>query len=243
MAECLVTKLKSVVNNDNLLKLGEIRVEAYGAITIESIAADTFLKCITGTFEDGTTEKTVRGYASFNNMTNPSIISIMPKYNLSNIGGWNGLFVDLKELKYCYKLTRVGTIKAIAGSLKDVNEWIAASNITSLTIYTAEGFEASHIESLSNLKAVINLELRNTAGGKITLNLENLPNLFPNIKTLKLFDINIEGNISELILPSTCTSCTMRNIPATLTGSKATFLANNPQITTADFSYSSGITE
>lgn len=241
MAECLVTKLKSVVNDDSLLKLGELRVKAAGAIAITSPSYYTSLRCITGAFEDGTIEKTVIGYASFNNMTNPSVVSISPKYNLTTISGWSGLYVDLKDLKACYKLTTVG-IRATSGSLKDVNDWVAAPNITSLTIYSTQGFEASQVEDLSNFKEVRILELRTVVEKNISLNLENLPNLFPNLTTLALYSVQIEGNINELILPSTCTSCIMTYIPATLTGSKATFLANNPQVTTADFTGSKGIT-
>ena len=125
MNNCLITRLKGSVNDENLRKFGEIRI-----FVNDSGGADNFLvtasnrgglvaECLNGTFHDETT--TIKscnknGYIQDNGVIGV-IISIDNKYNLNGIGnnrfeGRINLIGDLEQLSYCEDLKVLSFLKS-----------------------------------------------------------------------------------------------------------------------------------
>ena len=136
---CLVTKLKGTVNNDSLLKLGELRFEAPSGLTKISagsynspVVIDLISGSATAYKGSGADETQVTfpviagdGTATFISTTSECVFSIISKYEVRGIGGLLVAgYVDLKELKYTKNLNGVNTNSVqtphIYGNIKDL---------------------------------------------------------------------------------------------------------------------------
>lgn len=131
--DCLVTKLKGIVDNGDLLKIGELRIKTNLQSTIKLGYSDTsrVVKNLTGNFisPSGVNEVTVGVVASMSEATSmtagvDNIISIPEKYKLSYLEGTiRGINLDIKELDYMpnliYALNMV--LSGDTSELKNVN--------------------------------------------------------------------------------------------------------------------------
>lgn len=115
----------------------------------------------------------------------------------------------------------------------DVTGCFALPALTTLKVSNCHG-------NLNNVQSSV-LQILDMKNCLITGNVTFLNNLSA-IKTINLYDTTeLVGDINDISLPSTCTTCRIiRNLK--ITGSIATFRANNPNCTTVDFSGCSNVT-
>ena len=174
MEKCLVTKLNGVVSNNEILKIGELRVK------IDSTDAPEFYNHFMATGNEVIVNKLVdEGLnAEFPNsfgteggydgkLSGKGRLSIMNKYNITSLELFQLAFPEfdiLEEIKY---------MKALA-ALKSFNQHL-----------NAEKFPYSSV--------LIYLNVNNIDG-----RLSALANKIPNVSTLYVNKSNIEGNISDL---------------------------------------------
>lgn len=106
MENCLVTKLKGVVDNTNLKKLGVFTVEVTGATSAELFTMRPYqgstitFKDLTNTFSDGTTEKTItRDSDGVLLAAGNHKIEVSPKYNIDTLALNNAKYAfDVEDL-------------------------------------------------------------------------------------------------------------------------------------------------
>ena len=174
MEKCLVTKLNGVVSNNEILKIGELRVK------IDSTDAPEYYNHFNATgnevivnklVDDGLNAEfpnrfgTEGGYDG--NLSGKGRLSIMNKYNLTRLELNQLVFPEfdiLEEIKY---------MKAFA-NLQSFNQHL-----------NTEKFPYSSV--------LTNLNVNNIDG-----RLSELANKIPNISTLYISASRIKGNISEL---------------------------------------------
>lgn len=167
MNECLVTKLKSSVNDNELYRIGELR----GVITVDNPDAQFVVKglnpniekdyvvTVEANFQDGTTKRDIFVPKGTNkhqtalkvSLVKGNIIKIYPKYYLTEIRLENVHF-DFSELQYCKSL------KYLSG--------ITGEGINDLSyLYDIEGFQ------------MYNCALE-TGGAKVIGDLSRMPKSF-----------------------------------------------------------------
>jgi hypothetical protein len=136
---CLVTKLKGTVNNDSLLKLGELRFKLPSGLTkayAGQYGAPVEISLISGTATayKGSGESQVQvtfpvtagdGVGTYITTTSECVVSVISKYELTSISGIIVAgYIDLAELKYCKTINNVSTSLApainIFGDIKDL---------------------------------------------------------------------------------------------------------------------------
>lgn len=125
MNNCLVTKLKGTVDNDQLFKLGELRVKI-GKDDYLGFAADDSqtISVVDGDllFDGQTTCQLTNGFQDLVNITGEGTVSIPNKYNLTFFEANFKEKVDLNELRYCTKLNVINLKGSdLAYSLDDFN--------------------------------------------------------------------------------------------------------------------------
>lgn len=234
MSNCLVTKLKSSVNEDSLRKLGELMCELskgkqyYSAVTGESSS----IRAIDGAFSDGSKESNTPV-----EVTTDTKVAISNKYKLYSLSLTLREF-DLDELRYCsnmgeLRLVSAGGIKGDLSALKNLQK------LTKLQVSTEVKYSNPNIigdiSVLASLKALnlVTLSYTGISGDIASLNGSNIKQAYFNTCT------KLSGSIDTLILPN-CTELYVPYCP-NITGSAATFKANNPS---CNLVYNnSGITE
>lgn len=111
MENCLFTKLKGSVNNDQLLKLGELRVKIEGPANYLGLAADDgqTISVVDGDllFNGQTTIQLTNNYQNNVNITGEGTVSIPNKYNLTILEANFKEQIDLEKLRYCTKLKTI----------------------------------------------------------------------------------------------------------------------------------------
>lgn len=144
MGKCLITKLSGVVQNEDLLKMGELEIILKGnsssgkRIPSFSFTEATVIKAINGLISDvftnnGNKAQELNISSSSGNMScfadGEVRLRVQNKYNLVSLyeqdnDSFADLEIDLADLKYCKSLTRLnlGYKKTVKGSFEDIKD-------------------------------------------------------------------------------------------------------------------------
>lgn len=144
MGKCLITKLSGVVQNEDLLKIGELEIILKGnsssgkRMPSFSFTEATVIKAINGlisaeTVNNGDKAQELNISSSSGNMScfadREVRLRVENKYNLVTLyeqdnDAFADLEIDLADLKYCKSLTRlnIGLKKTVNGSLEDIKD-------------------------------------------------------------------------------------------------------------------------
>ena len=194
MGKCLVTKLKGAVDNQNLLRIGEMRIK-FNKVSnptdttqciIFKVSRDTKIEIIgDGYFTDSSLAQnngknltilanvSTEVYVSNNDIE----FSIPDKYAIANISvkeqyRGNASF-DIEGLKFSTSLTNL-----YLTNMPAYGDIINLKNLTALTKLTASNTQISgDIAALKNLTALTNINLDNTQISGDIINLKNLTKL------------------------------------------------------------------
>ena len=208
MTKCLVTKLNGSISNQEILKLGEVRIKIHSVANPNGgtqklyvvFNQDTKLEIIgDGYFTDvnlsSNKGKTlvVKGnidtdvYVSNGDF----ILSISNKYalkTLSDIG--TNKDIETNFLKYCTVLTNLSLNNAkVSGDIADLKDLTALTNV-SLNNTKVSG----DIADLKDLTALTNVSLNNT---KVSGDIADLKNLTA-LTRLNLYNTLVSGDIADL---------------------------------------------
>lgn len=182
MGKCLVTKLSGIVNNDSLLRVGEIRfsISAVSNPTSESqklsisYATDSSLEIIgNGYFTDSTLSKNLGKSRNVNTGSNTVYVS-------------NGNFSLIAKNKYKIESITIGT--AYSFDIEDV-KWSSMYNITAN--YTNTEGDISSLASITRFQT-IDLSYTKVAGDIASLS------KLTNSKVLSFICDRVRGNLSSL---------------------------------------------
>ena len=207
MGNCLVTKLARSVNNQSLLKLGEIKITSNlktignsgDYIRVDGSAdKPVTLKMETGYFRASKnsndsigTEITVNSVMEIFPSTGEHVISVIPKYNILFL---QNVAVDIDNLKFSKNLKNLILLPSSCGdisSLKDLT-MLTSLNLSKTKIH-------GDISSLKNLTELTSIVMLNVQISGDIASLGTLTNLsfFELSSTNKIF-----GDISSLkVLP------------------------------------------
>lgn len=202
--DCLITKLKGTVNNNNLPFFGEIRFKidkagsADATLTI-SCEEQCVIRTIEGSFKDGTTDYTLPANTlkTFY-FTDEAIVAIAPSYKLLyfNSSSTSAITLNTNIFKNVTKLTNFGATDAgdglVTGKISDFN--LSAESIQELHIGCVNNIRNFIIDSMptfSNLKII---EISNTSGSKVSTS--TLAEKCPSLSTIKL--LLMSGDVANL---------------------------------------------
>lgn len=209
--DCLVTKLKGVIDNDSLAKLGSIKINA----TYKENATDNDLALLLRATEpikviakgNGCVATSIAGLANedkeltipvgasyatvyFKNATYP--IEITGKYNIvfiDQMSSSNIFTIDLEEVKYASSLSAFTSCKAVG----DINVFENNQVIKDLDISDSEA-----IGNISALASCQNLETLRAARTAIDGDISSLSKL-TSLIALEIGNSNIEGSIESFV--------------------------------------------
>ena len=214
MAKCLVTKLKGSVDNNELLRIGEMRIKVE---SVESPTKNT--QGFSCTFSEPTTLEIVgEGYFTddtltenkgksmvvpANNNTNiivsqATIVSIRDKYNLVTLYcfisngspyGQNKV-LNIEDLKYSHNIRELNLY-----NMKVTGDIANLKNLTALTVLLLNNTNVTgDISALKNITSLNRINLSNT---NVTGDIANLKNLTA-LTGISLTNIQITGDIAQL---------------------------------------------
>lgn len=236
MNKCLVTKLNGSCNNQELLRIGEMRVHfAKSESPTASTQGKTFafvkdaeLEIIGDAYFTDKTLSENKGKkitvpanseAGFFVSNNDCDIAMLDKYSLSKIHSWaanipsysNNISFTIDDLKYSNTLTSINMSNANA-----TGDIASLKNLTALEIinFNAKNITGD-IANLNKLTALKSINLRNSAS--ITGDIANLKNL-TSLTTLDLINTSVMGDIAEL---ETCPNIGYLRLPDTTEGDLA----------------------
>ena len=212
MTKCLVTKLNGSVDNNDLLRIGEMRIKVE---SVESPTKDTqgfrlgFIKPTTveivgnGYFTDKTLTENKGKSMTFSSsddiiVSQATTVAIRDKYNLKEFAvyiaggtpyGENKVF-KIDDLKYSYGLSLLNASKMqVCGDIANLK------NLTALAVlYLTNTQVSGDIANLKNLTALTILVLSNTQVSGDIANLKNLTAL----TILVLSNTQVSGDIANL---------------------------------------------
>ena len=189
MKNCLVTKLKSVVDNSNLLHLGEMRIsfpeytntgENARSIVIKPRSAVTLSIIGSGYFTDTTLSQNKGTTASLEAYVDNTLyisndvvaVSVPDKYNLLHVLISRDSYFDLDTIKYSKSLEFLDLYSK--SSVGDIASLSKLTSLRGLTLLSSEGIYGD-ISSLGNLSSLSGLYLSGCNG--ITGDVSSLSNL------------------------------------------------------------------
>lgn len=208
MGNCLITKLKGIVQDEKLLKIGEIR---FGVHKVSSPSDNTqYCKFIStrsqkinivgGHFSDSSLTQnngnsgniTANQQFGFLISNDDSTIILSDKYALTNITSYAIDDFDLSSIKYCKELQELVLIRAgVTGDLKDLS---GLSKLTNLTLKSE--FATGDISDIINLPlTTFQLESSLITGDITILSGKEL-------STIEIGGTSISGSINNLTFPS-----------------------------------------
>ena len=224
MGKCLVTKLKGAVDNQNLLRIGEMRIK-FNKVSnptdttqciIFKVSRDTKIEIIgDGYFTDSSLAQnngknltilanvSTEVYVSNNDIE----FSIPDKYAIANISvkeqyRGNASF-DIEGLKFSTSLTNL-----YLTNMPAYGDIINLKNLTALTKLTVSNTQISgDIAALKNLTALTNINLDNTQISGDIINLKNLTAL----TNMTVSNTQISGDIINLKNLTALTKLTVSN--------------------------------
>lgn len=203
--DCLVTKLKGLVNDDNLLKLGDLRASVSKNtrvyLTWNATKNDTVRIIGNSYFSDSTytgnegKSKNVSGTSlqTYVKFSGDSDIIVPDKYGLADID-LSGVNVDIVDISYIRELASLTC--TLFGDLEKMNDFICKSSISSIISFRSP-------ELYGNLGGIdfsdyAKLVYFSITGSKIEGSIEGLSKAL----TLQFVDLgsnpNVTGDISAL---------------------------------------------
>lgn len=207
MGKMFITKYPDIINNDNLLKLGQLRFQftAAGGGSIQ----------INGTtFSDGTTIKSI---------SDSTTAIIENKYNMTELKcvqsdkGFGTTTLTLKDLKFSTKLTSI--YYPGAAYLGDESERNLSNLKDLINLYEINFQDTDRtkdiigdISSLSNMKNLLYVNLNHAI--HVSGDISSLSNL-TNLVELKLSGTHVSGDISSIV--TNLTKLSILFIPSTVT--------------------------
>ena len=226
MNKCLVTKLSGVVDNPDLLRLGEIRIKVrklnteyeHRALTL-SFSKETNIT-ITGdgyfTDKNSVSNKGKQIVVPANTQTIVYIsngdydINIYNKYDLTffvdyafgevNAPQKSGFSINIEDFKYSRNITRINT--------SEINGDIAAvKNLTNLTSLSLSSTQVSG--DIAAVKNLTNLTLLSLSSTQVSGDIAAVKNL-TNLTSLSLFSTQVSGDIAAVKNLTNLTSLSMR---------------------------------
>lgn len=229
MNKTLITKLKGVVNNDNILKLGEMRIkiakvanptdatQGFGITVNKPVTAKIIGD---GYFTNKNLSANLGNTMNLNTgsngiwVSNDGVeISIIEKYSITEVtssypGQSSGVYgenigLDLSSFKYSKSMTGLDIHDSqISGNIGDLKN-LTAMNYLGLYNNQVSG----DIKDLKNLTALTFLGLHNT---QVSGDIGYLKN-FASLRTLSLSNTQAGGDIKELKDLTTLTSLSLAN--------------------------------
>lgn len=213
MGNCLITKLKGVVTNDELLKLDEIKVRFgsnQGKPFRTKFEGDITIKALTGSLTDSTGMTSLseaKGSTSEIYVKENTIVSISSKYNLVSFciynnrsdGKENDVTFDFDLLKY----TALGSVE-ISGGEKVTGD---------VSIMNDKNSGYVVLSNMKNVYGTINYDGKST--NLSTLRVSKVPNVCVDIDGLSgasgLLSISVEANSKGSInsLPASITQISL----------------------------------
>lgn len=168
MGQCLVTKLKGVVNNDNLKKLGCIQFKKHATgnfvFTINGNGGDITVKCSDGRsfLVDSISVNTYTikntDPHQFNFDGSGYNIEISGKKNITNFGGSGAAYMmDISDLNGCGNLSG-WTLNSPSYANGSIDDLCAIDSLTAFQFQVPGGLNG-HIENLSVYPNIANLEI------------------------------------------------------------------------------------
>ena len=217
MNKCLVTKLNEAVDNNELLRIGELRfsikeinnptsstqsfsLSVDNPVTLE-IIGDGYFTDSSLSKNNGKTIKSYNGETVYVSNSNVQV-AVLGKYNITNIlktNEWTNKFIDIEMLTYCLNL---GTLKfpINAKTTGDISCLAKLTELQFLHLYNTNIY--GDISSLKDLVSLEELYFQNT---KVTGDVSNLSKLV-NLKKFasgKLSgDISNFSNLTNLVILS-----------------------------------------
>ena len=254
MGKCLITKLNGSVNNSELLKIGELRIN-FGKVqnpTKENRSLNIKVN------KESKVELVGNGYFTDENLgtnkgkslllspntdnyiyisNNDVAISISDKYALTGIFHqaveypWNAsgdkshIKYNLEDLKYSAALTNLSVKSAnISGDIS------ALTNLTALVTMDLSNAQVSgDISALTNLTALTSMNLSNT---QVSGDISALTNLTA-LASMNLSNAQVSGDIANL---KTLTALTSMNLSNTQVSGDISALANLTALTSMNLS-------
>ena len=219
--DCLVTKLKGLVNDDNLLKLGDLRASMSSNVRVVlqwnatknatvRIIGNSYFSDSTYTNNDGKSKNVsgtnIQTYVKF---SGDSDIIVPDKYDLADIN-LSGVNVDIVDISYIRALASL--MCKLFGDLEKMNDFICKSYISSITSFSSP-------ELYGNLGGIdfsdyTKLVTFNITGSKIEGSIEGLSKGL----SLQYVDLgsnpNVTGDISALNALSNLRTLSVRNTKA-----------------------------
>lgn len=213
--DCLVTKLKASVDNDNLVKIGEMRV-SFAAGTTHTTNTHQFKvfgsEAITLTVKNGFIATSVDAASGVTTVTIPAATdpNAVQMYYVSNTDA-----VITISNKYSIRYFRMGSAGAV-----DIDDLKYSDELFNLTINDSQK-SIGHLSSLSDKTAMVQLYIRNT---QITGDLNEIAGLV-NMQTMNLSNTVIGGNISNIASLTAATDVQMSYMPKVYGDATSVFTA------------------
>lgn len=196
MSECLITKLKEKVEDNNLLKIDEIVFvvsnEALNAIDNGGGRCDVRILTPNVTFEDGGTEEAFNGYASFVLSSYPARVAYSSKYLITKLNADSSAPFypeDTIQLQYLSRLSHILT-------------WSAKYELDLAVLKE------------NTVLTQLNMSNNSLCKGDIS----NLSNAVSKLKLIRVEGTSVTGDLGSLIGLSNCTI----NVPSSVTYSQST---------------------
>ena len=224
MNKCLVTKLAGTVNNDSLLKIGELRLSVS---TVDSPSKNSQGLYITANQK---VNLTIIGYGYFTNETlsENKGKTLAIRENTQTLFYVSNSNVSI-SLDNKYALTSLFSYASSMGVNSIVNVNFDISHLTyskNLTTFKLPNTQVcGDISSLANLTGLTTLELPNT---QVSGDISSLANL-TGLTTLRLANTQVSGDISSL---SNAAGLTTLELPNTQVNGDISSLANLTGLTT-----------
>ena len=227
MGKCLVTKLNGTVDNDNLLRIGEIRLfntklsnpttnSQYMALTFSKdanleIVGDAYFTDANLSTNKGKTKSFLANQNSaFYVSNNDCQIAILDKYSLIKVETNAHRVGDLEDLRFSKGLSAI--ILKNSEQMGDIANLKNLTALTNLDLYRTQ--VSGDIANLKNLTALTNLDLYRTQVSGDIANLKNLTAL----TNLNLNKTQVSGDISNLKNLTALTILRLSNSKTPLTG-------------------------
>lgn len=223
---CLVTKLKAVVDNDSLKKLGEIRIKvnipagtqesdrtmhinvnSEGGGSVSLIGTSETFKVVNSSNPEINKNYTIfskdvvpvgRLFGDFTFPVGAYEISIMGVSNIEYIGNIANSSLDISQFNYCKYLTSISAVKTNAfGEYKPM--FLDSIKSISLKDYGYNNSTAyMNIDNIAKSKIIETLYLYDTAN-KATKSFGSINNLHsPKLKQILIVGSNISGELETL---------------------------------------------
>ena len=211
MGNCLKTQLKEVVNNPNLLRLGEIQLLTITEDTaIKSFIIgsegdeDIVVSCDSnGLFDNNQREITLvggSGTVTLSSITGSTVIKVMPYYNINQINSGSSASQNT-NYQYIYDESIFGKLPYLKTLgiryLSDISVLEPCENMENLYLNNSS-VTTGNLSSLYNMKKLTKVVFRSSTN-KITGSLEGLANAqvsAPNARTSGSLAVECNGKIT-----------------------------------------------